>query len=74
MEGNMEKDFINWDEGLTDYQKCLMRALSGFITDASEIMNVMTRNMDKDLARYVRLGYVQTLIKALGLEEENDRN
>ena len=67
----MDKD---WTETLTDDQKCLMKALSGFITDASEIMDVMTRGMDAKTNKCVRLGYVQTLIKALGLEEENDRN
>lgn len=64
----------DWTLKLTDDQKCLMRALSGFINDASDIMDVMTRGMDKKMNNYVRLGYVQTLIKALGLEEENDRN
>lgn len=64
----------NWFEELTDDQKCLMKALSGLITDASDIMDVMTKGLDAKTNKYVRLGYVQTLIKALGLEEENDRN
>ena len=64
----------NWFEELTNDQKCLMKALSGLITDASDIMDVMTKGLDAKTNKYVRLGYVQTLIKALGLEEENDRN
>ena len=63
-----------WFEELTNDQKCLMKALSGLITDASDIMDVMTKGLDAKTNKYVRLGYVQTLIKALGLEEENDRN
>lgn len=64
----------DWTSTFTDDQKCIMRALSGFVADASELMEVMTRNMDDKTKTYVKLGYVQTLIKALELEEENDRN
>lgn len=66
----MDKTAESWTDTLTDDQKCLMRALSGFITDASEIMDVMTRGMDEKTNKYVRIGYVNTLIKALGIEEE----
>ena len=52
----------------------MMRVLSGLVTDVSELMGIMTRGMKDDLKTYVKLGYVQTLIKALELEEENDRN
>lgn len=61
----------NWFDTLTDDQKCLMKALSGLITDASDIMDVMTKGMNKETNKYVRLGYVQTLIEALGIEEGN---
>ena len=64
----------DWTETLTDDQKCMMRVLSGLVTDVSELMGIMTRGMKDDLKTYVKLGYVQTLIKALELEEENDRN
>ena len=64
----------DWTEKINDEQKCLMRILSGFITDTAEIMNLMTKGMDDKLNYYVRLGYVETIIKALGLEEKNDRD
>lgn len=60
----------DWTTNLTPDQLCVMRCLSGFATDIAELMAVMTRGMDNKMNNLVRLGYVETLIKALDIKEE----
>jgi hypothetical protein len=66
----------DWAKNLTEEQTTLMKVLSGFIDDASELMKIVTKGMDETTKQCVILGYIATMGKALGmdLEENNVRD
>ena len=65
--GTMEK---HWTDTLTEEQTTLMKVASGFIDDASKIMEIITKNMDEKTKQCVILGYIATMGKALGMDLE----
>jgi hypothetical protein len=62
-------EMSNWTDKLTDDERDIMKALSGFADDITSLMDIMTKNMDKKTNRTCRLGYISMLAHSLGVQE-----
>lgn len=63
-----------WSEELSEDDKKIMHVLGGLINDMKELMDFLTRNMEPRKAELCKIGYIETVIKHLGLDVKNESN
>lgn len=63
----------NWAENITEDQEKITKVLSGYIADMADLFEILVKDMSNEDALICKKGYVDTILRTLGLEEKEDK-